>query len=172
MELKKNKIVPHSEDNRKAIKFSLSIMCASNKRNFMWISTDEKTIPLMVVSKIQNLNISFLSKYFSRGILNLKNIYMIIFIYVGLNIFRQVMFNQTVRIWHSDIPRPDVVLLLIDSINYARYENDLVKEELLFLMLMDIMRNPEMLREITDSVLFTREDLYNKQLKGIGKEVK
>jgi hypothetical protein len=122
----------------------------------------------MVVSKIMNVNISFLSKYVSRGILNLKNIYMIIFIYVGLNILRQMMFNQTVQIWHTDIPRPDVVLLLIDSINYARYENDLLKEELLFLMLMDIMRSPEVLREITDSVLFTREDLYNKQLKQIG----
>lgn len=162
MELKKNLLIPHSEDNKKSIKFALSIMCASNKRNFMWIPTDQDTIPLMVVSKIMNENISFLSKYVSKGILNLKNIYMIIFIYVGLNILRQMMFNQTVQIWHTDIPRPDVVLLLIDSINYARYENDLVKEELLFLMLMDIMRNPEMLRGITDSVLFTREDLYNK----------
>lgn len=109
-----------------------------------------------------NKNLFFLSRFLNSGFLNLKNFYMIIFIYVGLNILRRVMFNQTVQIWHTEIPRPDVILLMIDGINYARFEGDLIKEEMLFLMMMDIMRNPELLREITDSVLCAREDLYNK----------
>lgn len=37
---------------------------------------------------------------------------------------------------------------------------------MIFLLLMDTMRNPEFLRILTDSVLATREDLFNKQLKG------
>jgi hypothetical protein len=46
-----------------------------------------------VVSKIMNQRLFFLSKYLNSGFLNLKNFYMIIFIYVGLNILRRVMFN-------------------------------------------------------------------------------
>jgi len=37
---------------------------------------------------------------------------------------------------------------------------------MLFLLLIDIMRNPEVLRGLTDSMLETRLDLFYKQIKG------
>lgn len=74
------------------------------------------------------------------------------------------MFGQTVKIWQKEIPRSDVILIIIDAINYSRYEGDMIKEELLFHLLIDIMRNPEVLREITDSVLESRNELFVKRL--------
>jgi Piezo non-specific cation channel, R-Ras-binding domain len=78
---------------KEAIKFSLSIQCSENNMNYMWINSNFQMIPFMVVSKVINENISYLSKFLSHGILNLKNLYMIIFIYVGLNILRRNVFN-------------------------------------------------------------------------------
>ena len=135
--MKKDSIILHDEVLPKAVKFGLSMKCSPNKRNYMWIPVDDDHIHFWVISKIKNENLRFVSKYISFKFLNvifwfkiffrLKNLYVIIFVYVGLNLLRQKMFGQTVRIWYTFIPRPDLILIIIDAIYYARYEKDTLK---------------------------------------------
>lgn len=59
--------------------------------------------------------------------LRLQQIYILVFVAVGLNILRPSIFNQTSNIWNSSIPEPDKVLVILDAIEYARLEQDFVK---------------------------------------------
>lgn len=93
--------------------------------------------------------------------------YIIIFLVIGLQLIRPAVTGQTVRIWFENIPRTDVILIIYDAIDAARREDDFIKEELLFLLIMDIMRNPDILRKLTDSELETRKDMYKDQMKGL-----
>lgn len=52
---------------------------------------------------------------------------MILFVYVGLNILRKIIFGQTPSIWNKNIPDPDRLIVLLDALEYARLENDLVR---------------------------------------------
>lgn len=90
----------------------------------------------------------------------MQKIYTLLFVVVGFNLVRKSLFGQTHMIWNSNVPEPDKILVLIDAIEYARFEGDLVREELLFFILLDIMRNPELLREMTESIFTKREELY------------
>lgn len=73
MELKKKKIILHNLDHHSSIKFGLSIKCAPNNRNYMFIPTDKKNITFTVISKVKNENLNRLSKFVSQGFLNVKN---------------------------------------------------------------------------------------------------
>ena len=48
--------------------------------------------------------------------------------------------NQDLHI--TNMPNPDKLLQLCDSIRIARYEGELEKEEELFFILLDIVRSP------------------------------
>lgn len=57
----------------------------------------------------------------------LQQIYLVLFVYIGLNLLRKIFFNRTPKIWHENIPQPDSVLLILDAIESARLDDDLVK---------------------------------------------
>lgn len=74
MELKKDEIIEHRVDAHSSIKFGLSIKCAPNNRNYIFIPTDTEAIDLTVISKVKNENLNFLSKFVSISFLNVMNI--------------------------------------------------------------------------------------------------
>jgi hypothetical protein len=57
----------------------------------------------------------------------LQQIYLVLFVYIGLNLLRHIFFSKTPKIWYENIPQPDAVLLVIDAIEAARLDDDLVK---------------------------------------------
>lgn len=57
----------------------------------------------------------------------LQQLYVIIFVYLGLNFARNTFFGNTPYIWNKNIPKPDNLLVILDAIEYARFEGDLVR---------------------------------------------
>lgn len=94
----------------------------------MGISEEKEVVTFYVIKKpklefviLKEFN---LSNLFS---LQLQQVYIIIFVAVGLNIVRGKMFNQTSMIWNVNIPEPDKVIAILDAIEFARFEQDFVK---------------------------------------------
>ena len=139
---------------------ALSMKCSPEYRNYLWISEEKETLQFYVIAK-PKLDLGVLSSNTS-DFFNLQKIYVLLFSFVGYNILRKLFFGHTPMIWNKNIPNPDRIIVLLDAIEYARFEGDLVREELLFFTLMDIMRNIELLRGMTDSVFVKREELYHK----------
>lgn len=52
--------------------------------------------------------------------------------------------------------------MILDALEYARLEGDLVREEMLYFAIVDIMRNPEQFRAITQNIFTDREELLHK----------
>jgi Piezo non-specific cation channel, R-Ras-binding domain len=42
------------------------------------------------------------------------------------------MFGKTTEIWYEEMPRPELVLIIIDAIQMARIEEDFLKENFLY----------------------------------------
>lgn len=58
----------------------------------------------------------------------LRQIYIVIFVYIGLNLLRKtIFFGNTPAIWYTYIPEPDSVQLIIESIEMAQSDRDLIK---------------------------------------------
>jgi hypothetical protein len=57
----------------------------------------------------------------------LQQLYVVIFVYVGMNFARRSFFGKTPSIWYKTIPEPDNLLVMLDAIEYARLEGDLVR---------------------------------------------
>ena len=53
----------------------------------------------------------------------------------------------------KEMPYPDDLLLICNSVVSSRLENKLEREEELYYVLIDIMRSPEMIKAITKSSL-------------------
>lgn len=56
-----------------------------------------------------------------------------------------------------DIPIPDNLLRICEAIVVARVEKDLVREEMLYFELIDLIRSPEIVRRITGSYVNERK---------------
>ena len=159
IQLDKNKIVPLYDSPDRMIKFGLSMKCSKDKRNYIYITTLEDNLSYFVLTKKNNKTLEFIRGFVSND-LTIRTIYTLLFSVIGLSVIRGSMFGQTVQIWYTEIPRSEIILVLIDAMNFARFERDLVKEEMLFFLLIDIMRSPEVLKNMTDSLLETREDQF------------
>jgi hypothetical protein len=92
-------------------------------------------------------------------------LYVIAFRYLGVSLIRSLFFDKHSLTWFTTLPDPDKLLCLLDAIRYAQLEEDHLREELLFYMLIDIMRNPESLREISGSVKDTQWEVYLQEKK-------
>lgn len=59
----------------------------------------------------------------------------------------------TEKIFITDMPKPDKLILLCEGILISRLEENLDREEELYYVLIDIVRSPEVLKMITGSSL-------------------
>lgn len=61
------------------------------------------------------------------------------------------------------MPRPEVLFVLIDAIDMARMQMDYLKEDILYYYLVQLLRNPEDLHELTGSMLKHRLKVFHRQ---------
>lgn len=72
------------------------------------------------------------------------------------------------KLWLTDMPNAEKILRICDGITSAQVEGDLIREGELYWELVDIMRSPEVLKQITGSYLhFMREKAAGDKSKGL-----
>lgn len=54
-------------------------------------------------------------------------LYIFLFYYVGLSMVRVNLFDKTTNIWYEEVPKPEVMFILIDAIEMARFQHDFLK---------------------------------------------
>jgi hypothetical protein len=90
----------------------------------------------------------------------------LIFVYFAISILRPAIFGQSIRLGLSEMPRNENILMILQAMNFARKDNDLLLEELLLYRLLDIMRDYDKVFKVTDSTLRYRErNLYERYSK-------
>ena len=79
-------------------------------------------------------------------------LYLFLLYYLGIIVIRNNVFDRTTDIWYEEVPRPEVMFIIIDGIEMARFQGDFLKEDLLFFFMLELLRNPEDLRSMTGSM--------------------
>jgi hypothetical protein len=149
-----------SAQSAPAVRFSLALKCSYERRNYIWISEEKAGLEFFVITK-PRANLGFISAQ-NFDFLNIQQLYALIVVYIGFNFLRSLFFGQTPKIWYTNIPSPDKIIVILDALEYARLEGDLVREEMLYFAIVDIMRNPEQFRAITQNIFTDREELLHK----------
>lgn len=108
-------------------------------------STEEAT-PLGI-----NLFNTIVSTMASSGE-SVSSIYSIVFVTLGFTI-RSLFVYQTDRTFVNECTHPEAILRLCDYIYMKRHEKDLKGEDMGMRMLVEILRQPELLKSITGSSL-------------------
>jgi hypothetical protein len=71
-----------------------------------------------------------------------------------------------VKLGFSEMPRNENICIILEAMNFARMDDDLLLEELLLYRLLDIMRDYDKVFKVTDSTLRYRErNLYERYSK-------
>lgn len=78
---------------------------------------------------------------------------------------RPAIFGNTLKIGLEELPRSEVLEMLLNAMHFARIDKDLLLEELLWERLTDIMRDYDLLYKVTDSNLLERERNINDRFK-------
>ena len=78
--------------------------------------------------------------------------YAVIVLAVG-RIIRSLVAGDTSALFITEIPKPDMLLILCEGVIISRLERKLEREDELFYVLIDILRSPEILKVITHSSL-------------------
>jgi hypothetical protein len=79
------------------------------------------------------LDLGYLSRLESEyinvrtSLIQLQKIYILIFAVIGFNVLRSTFFGQTPKIWNLKLPYPEKILILLDAIELARLQDDLIK---------------------------------------------
>jgi len=87
---------------------------------------------------------TILEKFMSKEKLNIKAMYSLILSIVFVSLIRPLLAGKTTKLRLEELPRSEILTIFTDAMRYARLERDLVKEDLLFSRMMDIMRDPDM----------------------------
>ncbi len=85
--------------------------------------------------------------YFQYSVLTF---YISIVLVIG-RVLRGILVTTSARIFITDMPQPDSILMLCESIMVYRMQGRLDKEEEMYFILIDILRSPEMIKAITGS---------------------
>lgn len=145
-----------------SVKFSESCRITDGTSRHYWeISQDRWTIDsakkndvnngLIFVAINEKITPSYLGNYSIIGF------YTIIVYAIG-TLIRRGIFGSSERVFISDMPRPDSLLLLCEGILISRLENNIEREEELYYILIDIIRSPEVIKMITDSSIKKKTD--------------
>ena len=66
-------------------------------------------------------------------------------------VIRSMVAGDTSKMHITEIPKPDMLLILCEGLKIARMERKLEREVELYYVLIDILRSPEVLKIITES---------------------
>jgi hypothetical protein len=144
-------------------KLGLSLRCdTAEKKSYIWIMTvGRPTFYVILVPK--NDAYEFISKYLKLENLTLIGLYSLIFGYLAIRIIRPAIFGQSVNLGFTEMPRNQIIVMILDAMHFARLDRDLLLEDLLFERLQDIMRDYDEVYRVTDSTMLNREkNLYER----------
>lgn len=79
-------------------------------------------------------------------------------VFVAGKILRGYLWGNTEKIYLSDLPYPDELLVICEGVVISRMQKDTYREEELYLVLLDLIRSPEVLKIITHPYLKPKED--------------
>lgn len=132
------------------------------RKNYLWIMSDKN--PRFYVHMVKKNDISeFLGNFIPRSKLNIREMYSLILSVVFVSLVRPLLTGKTTKLRMEELPRNEIMMIMIDAMTYARLEGDLVKEQLLFCRMIDIMRDPDMVEHVSDRTLrYREEDIYDR----------
>ena len=108
-------------------KWSLGIECSYYNSTYFFISNEkEKYLEFAIFTKNKKATIETARKFFGSN-MTILFLYILLFYYVGLSMIRANVFNKTTNIWYEEVPKPEVMFILIDAIEMARLQHDFLK---------------------------------------------
>ncbi len=108
-----------------------------------WVPSESKGFSMFVFSR------KILPSYFSLPIIT----FYISIVYVIAQVFRSGLVPKTANSIILDAPFPDDLLLLCEAIQVLRIKKRYKEEEQLYYLLVEVLRSPEVLREICGTSL-------------------
>ena len=80
------------------------------------------------------------------------------FVIVAGQVIRAIFLGTAERIMYLQMVNPNRLISLYEGIKISRIKNDLLQEEKLYYLLIDLMRSPEMIKNMTQSSLIFIQD--------------
>jgi hypothetical protein len=108
-------------------KWSLGIECSYYNSTYFFISNEkEKYMEFAIFSKNKKGTIDA-ARNFTGSNISIILLYALLLYYVGLSMVRANIFDKTTNIWYEEVPKPEVMFILIDAIQMARFQHDFLK---------------------------------------------
>ena len=114
-----------------------------------------------------NLGIEFItfSDFYSSITFGMDVIsFYVSFVVVVGNVVRLIFLGQSERIMYTEMVNPGKILSICEGIKISRIKKDFLQEEKLYYVLIDLMRSPEMFKNITlSSLIFIQDNNIGKE---------
>ena len=133
------------------------LLCKQEKGNktfYNWNIYSEDDTEIEV--GIEFIIISYFYSLFTFG-MDVIAFYVSFVIVVG-NLIRSIFLGQSERIMYSEMVNPGKLFAVCEGIKISRIKKDFLQEEKLYYLLMDLMRSPEMFKNLTMSSLIYIQD--------------
>lgn len=112
-------------------KWSLGVECSYHNNTYFFISNEkEKNLEFAIFTRSKKPTIDIARKIIGNNV-SIIVLYLLLFYYVGLSMIRVNLFDKTTDIWYEEVPKPEVMFILIDGIEMARFQHDFLKYVLL-----------------------------------------
>ena len=115
-----------------------------------WAISDINGNAVELITFSEQIAASFLAGY------SMMSFYFGVILTIG-TVIRPVLIFITPRAFIYEINKPDAILKLCEAIHLMRHEENLEREEEYHMILVEIVRSPEMLKALTGSSLKTPE---------------
>ena len=79
-------------------------------------------------------------------------------VFVAGKLIRSYLWGDTPRISIKEVPYPDELLIICEGVVISRMRKDIYREEELYMLLIDLIRSPEILKEITHPLFKTKKE--------------
>ena len=150
-------------DKKKGARLVLSRQLRGNTSYFNWnlFSNDDTN---------KNLGIEFItfSDFYSSFTFGMDVItFYVSFVVVVGRVIRSFFLGQSERIMYSEMVNPGKLFTVCEGIKISRFKKNFLQEEKLYYLLIDLMRSPEMFKNITlSSLIFIQENnIANEEIK-------
>lgn len=140
-------------DNNNGLHFLLS-----ENYSDLWFHAEESRTHQKKYWVISNgISFKIASDKYSKAIFgySVMSFYISIILVVA-NYFRSLFQGSSTTIIMCDIPYADSLLRICDGIHQARLRNDIKEEEMLYFLLIDVTRSPDLMKALTGNYLNAR----------------
>ena len=142
-----------SNSSEKLIKFEYPELFEDNLNNKTINSTEKiDSIHKDEVESSEQMGLVFytFSDKVTPGLINYSVItFYVSIVFVAGKLVRSFLWGNTPKILIKDVPYPDELLTICEGVVISRMRKDILKEEELYMLLKDLIRSPEILKEIT-----------------------